>query len=501
MSRTRKSAWNVASGLLFTVISVSIGLLATPWLLYWLGSERFGAYRVLMDWMGYIALFELGLTGALMACLAPKVSQGDASAVRSLLIAGIQAYFRVMLFMLLIGVGLVIALPHIISLEAVSSDELRTAGLIFLLPLLLTPLYVFRSLAEARQRYYVFSLLMSAQFVLTTVLLLITAWMGWGLPGQSLAAAVAQLPTVLMLMWDGMREYGGIRSSTPDRSAKKQLWSLSLPTFIHGITDRIGLVSDNLIIGWILGPVAVVPFYLTQRLAALAQSQLRGLSNATWAGLVEVHSQGKIAIFRLRVLELTSTVSALGIAVLGPIAAYNHHFVGLWVGFTSYAGEPVTVITCINFWFWSIYSLWGWLLFGTGNIGRWVPYAVVFTIVNVAVSAFGTLAIGLVGPLLGTLLSFLLINSWALPRVLHQIFELSPLMLWQTALSPLTWGLPYSAILWLIAHTHTPWGWLGLAMEMSSAGLGGLALWWTLSLNEDTRTQWRYRLRSVLGAY
>lgn len=245
----------------------------------------------------------------------------------------------------------------------------------------------------------------------------------------------------------------------------------------------------------------MVPFYLTQQLLALAQFHLRGLGNATWAGLVEMYSQGQSAIFRLRLLELTGTVSGLGMAVLGPIAAYNHHFIGKWVGSASYAGDAVTVIACVNVWFWSIYSLLGWPLFGTGQIGRWVPYAVVFTLVNLTVSILGTLALGLIGPLLGTLLSFLIIYSWALPQVLQQTFELSPRMLWRTALAPLTWGLPYAAILWLVARTHTPWGWLGLAAEMGLSGLGGLVLWWTLTLNKDARTQWRYRLRSVLGLY
>jgi hypothetical protein len=160
----------------------------------------------------------------------------------------------------------------------------------------------------------------------------------------------------------------------------------------------------------------------------------------------------------------------------------------------------VTIVACANVWFWAIYSLWGWSLLGTGHIGRWVPYAVVFTIVNVTVSILGTLILGLVGPLLGTLLGFLLINSWALPMVLQEIFEVSRSLLWRTALAPLTWGLPYAALIWLLARTFPPASWLELAMEMVSAGLGGLALWWALTLSVDARAQWRYRFRSALGS-
>jgi O-antigen/teichoic acid export membrane protein len=500
MSRTQKSAWSIASGLLFAVISVSTGFFATPWLLEWLGTERFGTYKALTDWMGYLALFELGLSGALMACFATKVGQDDAAWVYRVLIAGLQAYGWVLLAMLAGGIGLVAALPHMLALEAVSSYELRAAGLIALLPVLLTPLLVFRFLAEARQRSYLVGLLMALQSVLTTGLWLAAARAGWGLAGQSLASAVAQLPAALILMWDGMRVYGGSRSVSPDPAAKQVLWALRWPTFIHSLTDRIGLISDNVIIAWLLGPVAVVPFYLTQQLGGLAQFYLRGLSIATWAGLVELYSQGQRAIFRARLLELTGMISGLAVATLGPIAAYNHHFVGRWVGTAAYAGEAVTVIACLNVWFWSIYSLWGWLLLGTGHIGRWVPYGVAFTVINVTVSMLGTFTLGLVGPLVGTLLGFLVIDAWAVPRLLQQLFELSPWRLWQTALAPLLWGLPYAGMVWLLARTHTPWGWSGLVLEMGAAGLGGLLLWWTLSLNHAARIQWRYRLKSVLGA-
>ncbi|NIN96049.1 MAG: hypothetical protein GTO49_13960, partial [Anaerolineae bacterium] len=205
MSRTRRSAWSVASGLVFTILTVSAELLATPWILYWLGSERFGTYKVLIDWMAYLSLLELGLGGALMACLAPKIAQGNISAVRGFLNAGLHDYLWVTLAMLLGGVGLVIALPYVIPPEAVGSHELRTAGLIYLLPFLLTPLFAFRWLAEARQRHYLFSLLLTMQIVLTTGLWFAAAWAGWGLPGQSLASAVGQVPMLLILMWDGRR--------------------------------------------------------------------------------------------------------------------------------------------------------------------------------------------------------------------------------------------------------------------------------------------------------
>lgn len=498
MSRTRNSVWNIAGGLLFTLVSVACGLLATPWLLRWLGVERFGAFKVLTDWIGYLTALDLGLGGALLACLASKVGVGDARAVRAVLAAGRRAYLGVAALTLAAGIALILFFPFVVHVHHLGVDELRSAAAVALLPVLMTPLLVFRSLAEARQRTYLLSLLMTVQSLLTTCLCLLTAWAGWGLVGQSLAVVSAQTPVFAALTYDGVRAFGKIHPSAADALALKALASLRRPSFIHGLADRIGMLSDNIIVAWFLGSRFVTPFFLTQQLAMLAQFQLRGVSNAVWAGLVELYARGQKEQFRRRLIELTGIVSGLGAAILGPIAAYNHHFVLLWVGPAGDAGELTTLLACLNAWLWALFSLWSWPLLGAGYIGRWAPYSLTFILVNLSVSVWAVNVFGIAGPLIGTAAGFLLIDAWAMPNVMHQVFDLSALGLWRTALAPLRWGLPYAALLWWEAHAHHPVGWVGLGAEMTLATVGGLALWQQLDLSSEIRLEWRRRLQNFL---
>lgn len=499
MSRTRKSVWSLATGVLFNLVWALTGFLATPWLLRWLGSERFGVYKILLDWMGYLALLELAINGALIGILAPRVAKSDASQVRSLLAAGLRAYTWVMFATFIVGIGWVMVLPDMVSLLKVSSHELRLGGLVSLLVLFLIPLSIFRSLAETRQKHYLFNLLMIGQSILMTLLWLGAAWAGWGLPGQSFAFVVAQIPAAFVLFWDAKKEYGSIRSTPPDPVVKRDLWALNKPTLTHTLTERIGFIGDNIIVGWILGPLFVVPFYLTQRLMTLAQMQIQSVSHSTWAALTELHSLGKTQLFRQRLFDITSTVSGLGLAILGPIAAYNEHLIHQWVGANNYAGGLVTITACINIWLSCIFYSWIRPIVGVGETGRWAPYAVVFTILKITLSVILTFKFGIAGPLFGTLLGFLLLESWALPRVLHQAFHVSPSILWKTALSPLSWGLLYAVALSVIARSHRPWGLAGLVLEMGLAFLGGLLLYWTLSLDKNSRSQWRDRLSLVVN--
>jgi O-antigen/teichoic acid export membrane protein len=497
-TRTQRSAWNLVSGLLMAGAPLIGGLLATPWTLRWLGAERFGAYRVLTEGFGYITVLELGIVGAVTARLGSKLATGDEPGVRTILAAGFRVCIEIAAAMLAAGALLIIPLPHWIHLHTVSARELRTAAGIMLIPILWMPFSVFRALPDARQQGYIFNVIVTFQLLSTTALLMLAAWLGWGLIGQASATTLALAPIAIVMTVLALRHYPGVLSATPDRNAIQDLRALNWPTLWFNVSSRLGLLSDNIVVSCILGPLAVVPFFLTQRLAQLAQVQLQSIGSATWAGLVQLHAQGETEKFCSRLMELTALVSGLGVVVLGPIAAYNRHFILLWVGSASYAGEWVNAMACINLWIWAIFSLWCWPISGSGRIAAWLPYAIAFSAINIIVSVIATYLAGLPGPLIGTLIAFMAVHCWALPQVLGRLFHRSLRSIWKPAITPLAWGLPYSVGLWVVARSHTPRGWLGLAVETSAALLGGLFLWW-LSLGPVLRQEWHFRFRSALA--
>jgi O-antigen/teichoic acid export membrane protein len=357
-----------------------------------------------------------------------------------------------------------------------------------------TPLLVFRTLSEARQRAYRNWLLLTMQVLTSTSLCLFAAYMGWGLLGQSVALTVAQLPTLFILAWDGHRAFGGVWAARSDRADRDEVRSLSWPTLIHGLTDRVGLLSDNILIAWVMGPRAIASLVLTQQLASVAQSQLKGFGAATWAGLTELHVRGDHARFQKRLLELTGVVSGLSVVMLTPIAAFNRSFVRVWVGEDAFAGELVTVLACFTTLMWAVHALWGWALLGTGQIRRWVPFGVFATLVNVVASVIGTVRLGVAGPLLGTTTGMLLVTSWALPGTLHRTFGIPPRTLWRTALAPYRWGVPYAATLWTLSRYWQPAEWLGLIAALGLGTAAGLSLWWSFSFGSEERREWKARL-------
>ncbi|MEO7649707.1 MAG: hypothetical protein ABIZ80_04515 [Bryobacteraceae bacterium] len=495
--RTRRSAWTASMQLLFTVLTVLIGVFTTPWLLRTLGADVFGAFRILLDAAGYLTLFDAGLSGALMVCLAAALGSGKADAVYGARAAGLRLYVPLTVAALAAGLLLFAALAHLGSWRPLPASEVRMAGWILTLPNILIPLATFRALAEARQRGYLINLSLTVQSVLTTLLLVLAAQAGFGLVGQSAAVATGLFVVAPILIWDGARAFPHWLAATPDAGITKKAAALQWPTLAHQTSLRAGLLSDNLVAGLVISPAAVPALFLTQRLATLARAQLSGAGGATWAGLAELHFQTQGDLFRERLLELTGLVSSIGIVLLAPIAAYNQQFMSRWVGSALYAGGIVSVVTCFNAWLWPLASLWMAVLAGTGHVARVAPYSIAFVAVNLAVSLAATYQFGIVGPALGTLIALVTVSAWAVPGLLSDCLQVPAVRLWTHALKPLRWGVPYIAAVWLAAQSHTAAGWIGLACEMALAVAAGLLLWF-LSLGEQARAAWRNRLRGIL---
>ncbi|MGG6265133.1 lipopolysaccharide biosynthesis protein [Leptolyngbya sp. AN03gr2] len=504
MTRTKRSIANFLSLLVLQATTIAIGLFSTPLLLQWLGDERFGAFRAATDLLGYLWLFDLGIGGALCALLVPAIQRSEPRELGAVIAIGIRAYLKVLAVMTLGGIGLGLLVSRIVSVEGVIATELQIGFCVNLLCLLLIPLNVFQLLMDAEQRGYFKNIALLIQSVLTSGGLLWFAWLGFGIPGQFFAILLGNFCFSALITWKSLQRYPSLiplilrppQEHAP--SIQQRLWQLNTPGLIFHLAARIGLLSDNLFISFFLGPAAVVPFLITQRLAILAQTQLESVTVATWAALADLKAQGDDQTFNARLVDLTRLLMVMGLTIVIPILAYNIHFVALWVGVERFAGWAVTALMAWNITIRGVFHLWKWCFIGTGLANRLVKLSIVDTIVNVGVSLVATQRFGLVGPLLGTFVSGVGLYSWWMPRLLKQNFGTQPVQLYAVIARPLFVGIPYSAIaIWISTH-HTPLGWIGLAIEMLiTAGLYLVAAWYLVFSLHD-RLIWRQRLLGFL---
>lgn len=502
MSRTARALSTYVTGVGLTGFMLVASFVSTPLLLRWLGETTFGTFRLASDWLGYLALLELGLGGALPPLLARALARGDEAGVRTLVSTGVRAYVRVLLWTLGVGAVAVAALPLLLGLPPEASRDLWWGGALGLLGMLFLPLVPLRSLAEASQRG---ALVNKALFVQSLVILLASlalARAGLGLKGQFLAVAVGAAVFAAVVALDVLRRHPGLLSrralATTDAGAEAELRQLNRPMLVLNVTGRVSLLTDNIVVALLLAPALVVPLVLTQRLIGVVQTQLQSIGNASWAGLAELLARGEQERFRERVVELTQLIAVLALAALTPLAALNDHFVRLWVGAQHDAGLLVTGSACVNAFCLSLISFWVWCFGGTGQIARVLPLKVGWSVLNLVASVALTLTVGVAGPVLGTLVSYVGLSFWVTPLQLQRTFHIPARSLLRAATVPLLYALPYAAGVYALARRFPPPNLLAVAVAGGCAGVGFLGLWWLFGFTEEERTRNRERLVHVL---
>ncbi len=499
--RTNRSVINFGSIVAFQILTMSIGIVCTPLLLKWLGDDRYGAFRAASDLTNYLNLLELGLSGSLMSLLANAVGVGDIQHIYLTLVTGIKAYLKITFFILSTGIGLGFFITQLVPVQDALSGDLQMGYWIGLLAILTLPLTPFRLLADASQRSYFANIFLGLQSVIITSLSLLLAMAQWGISGQYLALIIGTIIFQLIMCWDSIRRYPNLWSvwqdSTAQKPIEKKLWQLNRSTFILKLSGQLSLFTDNIIISYFLTPAMVVPFFVTQRLTALVQSQIQGIGNSSWAAMAELYHQGEREKFNSRTIELTRLVVIMGCMLMIPIVAYNHYFVELWVGKNRFGGDGVTILAACNGLLLGILSLWSWLFGGTGQQEKLVRLNIMSTSANVMLSIVCTHYLGIIGPLLGTFISLTTISIWQLPLIMHSVFGVSLRSLFMAIAQPLSVAIPYATCVWILAKNNSHWGWLGLAIGVGLTLVGYIFLAWCLVFDRAEKAAWIARFKSL----
>ncbi len=495
--RTVRSVKNFLSGFTTTAVTLALSIFATPYLLKWLGNDQFGAYRLLMDYTGYLFLLEFGLGDSLIPLVAHALAIKSPKQTRQVLVTGIRAFICVVPLKLLAGLALIFFADRLIQTPPELLRVIRISCAVSVLTTLLCIFAPFRTLLEAQKMGFRINQLLTVQSLLTTILSIILVRKGMGLVGMFIALAVGILPYFAVITIHGLRELPGLSRSVIsdplDHEKWKKLWHLNFYNFAANMFSRFGRFSDNIIIGLLINPHTVTRFFITQRPIEIAGSQLFNLGISTWASLGELHHQNKTHLFKERLKELTQLTTITGMAIMGPLVAYNHHFVSLWVGPYQYAGNWVTLVSAANVITLALIALWGWIFSASGQVAVLLPQYGISTLINLIFSLALTRTFGMRGPPLGTLIANITVGLWAVPFLLQKHFKVKMIEIYFSMLKPFFVLLPVTSLIWIYAHSHTPRGWIGLFGEAGLALVVIMGTAWFLALSRKDRALWIHR--------
>jgi len=498
--RFYRTILNLVSSLSRNAVGLLLGLFATPMILKALGEEKFGAFRVLIDWVSQLGLLEFGLFSALLPIFVQASKENPQFTPRTVVKQAFRKYSWVIVFQSIGFLVLFLFLDTLIPVSSASKNDLASGALVLGTTLFLAYSQIYRGYLDSTQRGYIVSSAMTLQNIIYIVLAIFLALKGFGILGQAVAYAFSIALSFIILFTKSIGEIRGFQY----REGAKAHFETELKTqraanFATQICGRLSFLMDNIVVSAFLGAKSVTAFYLTQRLLQIAMQQLQQLGNSTWPALSELFHKGDMEKFRTRVIEVTEFIAFAAGVLLSTLAFVNPSFVALWTGSETFAGIFLSNVVVLNTGLFSLISFWLWCFSGVGKVSKALKTLYLQTAVNLAVSLPVCYFYGMEGPALGTLVSLSLVTVPGFTLLLNKEFGISKRQLTQC------WVLPFLApvlismtVSFFMGHPKLN-SWVALVLSTSIYSLIGLLTFPIVFIRPSSRAMIYQRLKATVG--
>jgi O-antigen/teichoic acid export membrane protein len=438
---------------------MAAGLLLTPLILSRIGQHDYGLWLVGLQITTYLLVLDLGVVALLPRDVAyashrrPSESREEGNELTALVGRATSIVF-VQLPGVAVFAGIVwLLLPR-------EWHELRMPlGLILITFVVCFPTRIFQAVLTGLQDQAFVGWALLAGWATGTAVSTLLVLDGKGLVSLAAGWTLTQVIPASACWWRLRACHLGVlpnRLSTPTWRECRAYLGNSMHVSVAQIAQTLVLGTDVLIIGKILGPVAVVPYALTGKLINLLSNQPQLFVHAALPGLAQLRASEEGGTDRL-----SEVASALQLALLifsgfvvCLVLLVNGAFLRWWVGPEQFGGITLTVLLT------AVMALRHWNLsavvtrFALGDERRISYVTLADGLVSVAA---GVLLVRLIGPLgapIGALVGVCLIslpkNLSAVSRETHVPLAklLSPAMGWMTRLVPLGVALASLSLVW-----------------------------------------------------
>ncbi len=450
---TKRSFLNFVTSILKSIGLMALTFIMTPVLLRLIGPADFGTFKVLTEVVNYLSILEMGLYASLMTCLFVVIKNKDSQKLERIISEGWRRYFKVTLLSLLIGLMFLPFLKKMTSWNNESDWDLYLTYLMILSTVALMPTLIYKAYLDSSNRGDLVNLVVFFQNLFFIIFGLFFANLGWKLKSQGMAVMLSGIIGAILFRYVSKLKIKPTKEK--DEEFGKQIVRYQKPQFFNGLAEKLSQNCDQLIIVFFIGPVTVTKVFLGQRVVQIVQGQLQSIGLASWASLSSLYHDREInnGLFEKRILEVTKILSCMSIASLVPVCILNQTFIGLWVG-DSYLMETntLTLLASANAFFWTLFSFWQFTMTVLGKPAEITRMIWIQAVVNVIASITFTKLWGGIGPIAGTLLSYILVPLWFYPKLMLKNFKIAETRLLSSFALP---GL--IGILCVVLYHYSPW--------------------------------------------
>jgi len=490
-------------------VSLAVGFLISPVLVHKLGDTAYGIWAFSLQLGAYLSVLDLGVRIALTRYITHYHAKNEMDHVHEAFSVGVTALGSLGIVSLLVTIVLVHFLPNIVHVPIGMQSVARWALFLIGIQVALSfPGAIFAGMLAALSRYDLLNATVITISVAKGLLIWLLLTNGHGLLAVAIVSLVTGCATFALQFALASRLYGGFRYRLHRDQFKptlKPLLNFGFFAFLLGISGRLVLWSDNIVIGIILGP-AMVTFYA---IAGNLIDYLQGILSSSLSVLVplatsyDARSEEEKLQYLFsrgsRFLLLLFLPAIIAVLVLGP------GFISLWMGarYVETSGK-VLVLLAIPLVFAPMRGAAQQILYGSNRHKFSAFISLGEAITNLALSIILIYRIGAVGVAWGTLIPGVLSAGIVIPvYTLRRLTMNWQNFYWNSFLFPVLARLPYMGLLYLMRSM----GLTSNLVNFFATVIGSLPLYyvfvWLLVLKkpeqEIVRSQVRLTLKQVVS--
>lgn len=342
MQLTNRASLGAISNGLRVATHVVVGFVVTPVIALGLGRELYGAWAMIQQIVGHLAVADLRASSTVKFHLASRCHDPDVNHKRQLIGAFLIVLRRVAGLILLIGVVVVWLAPKIISVPDGYATTVRLAVMISIFGLFVGELSSLPgNVLRGLNLEYKAMGLQAGVAAFASLLGGAAVLLGLGLPGLALAGVVGDLVMGAGRWLVVRHNVPWFGASNPSAAVLVAFWRNSLWISVATVGALLQTGSDLILAGIVLGPAAAAMLATTGTLLRIGIGSVFSLIGAANPGLASLCGQGawdRVSQVRneLHVLSLIAVVS-LGV----PVLIFNGSLVSHWISPSFYAGDAV----------------------------------------------------------------------------------------------------------------------------------------------------------------
>ncbi len=340
--RTRRAGLGAASLLVQRGAGLVVGLLVTPAVVSALTGERYGQWIMLMQFMGYASLVDLGNSSVLKLDLAVQQHVDNALVKQRQVGAALLGLVLTTPLYLLAGAGLVWLARHQVIAQA--GADLLVAGAVVLLSLLVGRFSsTLTHVLFGANLDYKSTGARTVIAVFTAVLDLVVVRLGAGLVGLAASKLVGAILLALVLGAAARRHVPWFGLKLPARGEFWRLFRRNVRYMSAQWGSVFSEATDVVLVGYLLGPTTAAAYALTSALARMFSTTASAMLGSVRSGQGDLFGRGRRDLLAALRVQMHTTSILLFAIVGGVVLVINRSFVGLWVGPEHYAGWAVTL--------------------------------------------------------------------------------------------------------------------------------------------------------------